>query len=164
MVKWKRDVALGTFLLLFSISMFFYTGATIGTNTISIRLAQPDVYLQMWLTILGLLSIALIFKGIKHKDEELLPKIWGKLQVLTVSSMAIYIFVMNWIGFTLATIIFLSFIVILYSFKSNKLKPPSKNRYLQLAFYIAFSVVMTFALQALFAEMLGVLLPRFRLF
>ncbi len=164
MIKWKRDVALGIFLLLFSLSMYFYTGATIGTNTISLRLAQPDLYLQMWLIILGTLSIFLIFKAIRKKEETFLPKIWGKPQVITVLSMVIYLLSMKWIGFSLSTAIFMSFIVIFYSYYANKIKIEKKDRIIQLVFYVAFSVVTTFLLQYLFSEVLGVLLPRFKLF
>lgn len=69
MVKWKRDFILGAFLLVFSIFMFFYTGATIGTNTISIGLAQPEVYVQMWLFALGVLAAILIIKSLVKKEE-----------------------------------------------------------------------------------------------
>ncbi len=163
MVKWKRDLILGVFMLVFSVAMFFYTGATIGTNTITIKAAQPQLYLQMWLVVLGVLSVILITRTLMKKEKELLPIIWGKLQVFTVAGMAIYLFVMKWIGFFLSSAIFLSIVIIVYSYKSNKVKARGKKLAIQLGAYILFSVAATALTQYLFAEVLGVLLPTFRL-
>src|SRR5665647_3011927 len=128
MVKWKRDISLGVFMLLFSISMFFYVGASIGTTTISIKLAQPDVYLKMWLVVMGVLSVILIAKALVKKEDEVLPKIWGGIQIFTIAALAIYLLSMKWIGFFLSSAIFLSTVIIVYSYFSNKIKPNGKAR------------------------------------
>lgn len=163
MVKWKRDLILGAFLLVFSIILFFYTGATIGTNTITIKLAQPQVYVQMWLVVLGILAAILIVKSLVKKEDVVLPAIWGRLQIFTVVAMVIYLLVMKWIGFFLSSIIFLSIVIIVYSYKANKIKSDKKQKALQIGWYIVFSVISVAITQYLFAEVLGVLLPRFSL-
>jgi len=163
MIKWKRDFILGAFLLVFSIVMFFYTGATIGTNTISIKLAQPQVYVQIWLIALGILAVILIIKSLVKKEDGVLPVIWGRMQIFTVVAMAIYLFVMKWIGFFLSSAMFLSIVLISYSYKANKIKTDKKQKILQIGGYIVFSVIAVAFTQYLFAEVLGVLLPRFKL-
>jgi len=92
-----------------------------------------------------------------------LPVIWGKLQIFTVVAMAIYLFIMKWIGFFLSSVIFLSIIIIAYSYKANKIKSEGKQKAIQIGWYVVFSVISVAITQYLFADVLGVLLPRFNL-
>lgn len=81
MVKWKRELLLSLFLIAFSLVNFIYCG-TMKTDIIKVSAAKPDVYLRLWLGILLALSVVLLYRALKNRPQEVLPKLWGPFRYL----------------------------------------------------------------------------------
>lgn len=162
MVQWKRDSILGVCILAFSLVNIIYVKKSITSTTIAIKAAQPDVYLVLWLGIMAVLAFLLIIKSLRHKPETIQKKIWGKLQIFTVVAFAAYLFVMEYIGYLAASFIFLSMMIYVYSRSVEKKKGSALKK--QVALCLILSLVTAVLTEQLFRNVLGVVLPTFKLF
>ena len=163
MVRWKRDVLVSVFFIVFCIVNFIYAG-TMTTSTIKIKAAMPDVYLRMWLVLLGILAVIVLIKALKDKPDEMLVPIWGKLQLFTIAAVAVYLLIMPYLGFFISTFVFLAAMIIVYSLNMGKEKKKGSALVKQMAFYLIFTLIVTFLTEELFRNILGVILPSFSLF
>lgn len=163
MVKWKRELLLSLFLIAFSLVNFIYCG-TMKTDIIKVTAARPDVYLRLWLGILLVLSVILLYRALKNRPQEVLPKLWGPLQIFTVIIFAVYLLVIPYAGFLVSTLIFMMVVTTVYNFYVQEKIPKGKLLMKCLAVYLVFSVICTIATDLVFRKLLSVNLPVWQLF
>lgn len=168
MAKWKRDVLYGIVILLVCIFGIVETqGMTLmGYDYWTTR---PDVYVWMWLALLGLFDIAMIVRALIKKNtpeyQKELPPIWCKEGVITIAALVVYLLVMKLIGFIISTVIFEFGLMALYGYKMGKVDFSDKKKAIKkLVFYLIVSVIATVATYYLFTDVLNVRLPKFKLF
>lgn len=163
MVKWKRDVILSVSLMAISAALFIYAG-TFKTNVINIPAAMPDVYMRIWLGALFILSTLLLIRTLRNKPGEVMPAIWGKLQIFTVVVLFLYIFSLNKLGFRISTAVFMMLVTSVYCLSGLEERPKGGKLALTLVRYLIFSVVVTMLSDVLFRNVLSCNLPTFDLF
>ena len=163
MSKWKRDMIMSVLLILFSAVMFVYAG-TFTTNAIKITAAKPDVYVRLWLGLLFILSVMLLVRTMRSKPQEVLPALWGKIQIFTIVSMFLYILLLDKLGFQLCTGIFMMLTTTVYCFGDMDEIPKGKALVTQLAKYLVLTVITVVVVDIVFVNILGCNLPQFDLF
>ena len=163
MVKWKREVLLSLFLIAFSLVNFIYCG-TMKTDIIKVAAAKPDVYLRLWLGILLMLSVILLYRALKNRPQETLPRLWGPLQIFTVGLFAVYLLAIPYAGFLVSTLVFMMIVTTVYNFYVLEKIPRGTLLAKYLAIYLVFSVVCTVATDFVFRRLLSVNLPGWQLF
>ena len=163
MVQWKREVLLSIFLIVFSVVNFIYCG-TMQTDLIKVTAAKPDVYLRLWLGILCVLAVILLVRALRNRPKEVLPKLWGPLQIFTVVVFALYLLAIPKVGFLVATLIFMMAVTTVYNLYVLGEIPKGKQLAKVLTVYCVFSVVATFATNFVFRHLLAVNLPTWNLF
>lgn len=163
MVKWKRELLLSLFLIAFSLVNFIYCG-TMKTDIIKVPAAKPDVYLRLWLGILLALSVVLLYRALKNRPQEVLPKLWGPLQIFTIAVFAVYLLAVPYVGFLVATLAFMMIVTTVYNLYVLEDIPKGMALVKHLAVYAVFSVVCTAATEFVFRQLLSVNLPVWKLF
>ena len=163
MSKWKRDMIMSVLLIIFSVVMFVYAG-TFTTDAIKIAAAKPDVYVRLWLGLLLILSVLLLVRTMRSKPDDVLPTLWGKIQIFTILSMFLYILLLDKLGFQLCTGIFMMLTTTVYCFSDMDEIPKGKALVVQLVKYLVLTVITVVAVDVIFVNILGCNLPRFDLF
>lgn len=163
MAKWKRDLILSVTLIVASIVLFIYAG-TFKTNVINIPAAMPDVYMRIWLGLLGVLSVMLLIRTLRNKPEEVVAPMWGKLQIFTVVCLFLYVFLLKTLGFRLCTTLFLMATTTVYCLADMDERPKGKKLVICLAKYLALSLIVMAASDVLFRNVLKCNLPVLSLF
>lgn len=163
MVKWKREMLLAIFLIAFSAVCFIYAG-TMTTDIIKVPAAKPDVYLRLWLGVLFVLSVVLLVRALREKPQQVLPKLWGPLQVFTAILFAVYLLAIPQVGFLVGTLVFMMIVTTVYNLYALETRPKGLALVKRLAIYALFSVVCTYATEFVFRNLLSVNLPMWKLF
>lgn len=161
MVRWKRDVLYGVVMLVFCVVNFIYAG-NIQQSAIDITLARPDVYLKLWICILGIFAIMLIVKAVRNKPQEFLVPIFQKITVITIVLFTIYLLMLPYLGFTGCTVIFLAALFILFGLESTEKTGKALTK--QIILWVITAVVITILTELMFRNVLYVRLPVFSLF
>lgn len=163
MVRWKRDVIYGIALLVACLLCIIET-RDLPTGTAKIFAARADVYVWFWVGILALLSALLIINALRKKDNEMLSPIWNSVGVTTVIAMFGYLLVMEALGFTISSFLFLFVVVLAYARRMGKLEKKGKQLASTLGLYAFACLVATIVTEQIFRNGLDVLLPQFSLF
>lgn len=161
MARWKRDIIYGIVFLVFCIINFIYAG-TIEQSAIEATLAKPDVYLRLWIIILGFLSVLLIVNAWRKRDEEVLPAIFQKITIFTMVCFAVYLLVLPYLGFRISTILFLGALFVFYGWNEGN-KKTGKELLRQIVIWLILAVIIALLTELLFRNVLYVRLPRFNL-
>lgn len=143
----KRDRLIGLFCFIFAAYIWYEAGTFPASDFDAVG---PSLYPRFLATIIGLASLVIFFKGNADEPTEKgqRPKYGSFLYVLFVS--AVYIALLNTVGFIPMTIAFLVCMV-LY-FDSSELKIRVRNA-------LVYAVLFSIFLYLFFAKLLGVLLP-----
>ena len=163
MVKWKREALLAIFLIAFSSVCFIYAG-TMTTDIIKVPAAKPDVYLRLWLGLLFVLSVILLVRALRERPKEVLPRLWGPLQIFTVLLFAAYLLAIPYVGFLVGTLVFMMTVTTVYNLYVLETRPKGLELVKRLAVYALFSVICTYATDFVFRNLLSVNLPMWKLF
>ncbi|MBU5626463.1 tripartite tricarboxylate transporter TctB family protein [Oscillibacter sp. MSJ-2] len=158
MKAWKKDLILSILLLLFCAAAYFYC-ATLPPGYQKYTMAHAGAYVQFWIVILAILSLALLIRTILRKPQEESASMWSKMVFLTLLSLAAYLFLMPHIGFTLATCLFLFGLAVAYQRQDTENRPSGKALALAAVKWFILCAVTTAALQLLFTKVLKVVLP-----
>ena len=163
MVKWKRDVIYGIALEVVCVLCYFGT-RTLPTGTAKIWQARADVYIWLWIIILAILSAILIATAVIKKDQTPCEPVWTREGVVTAGAFFLYLFVMSYIGFILSTMVFLTTMILYYSWKMDKLHYTGSALIKKIILYIVAALVTTFVTYWIFTSLLDVRLPAWSLF
>lgn len=157
MKKWMQDLILGIVLLLFSTVSFVYAYIMRDAST-KYFMARADTYVLLWTGILGMLSLVLIIRSIKNKPHEAAPKIITKRVIVTVIIIAIYIVLLEILGFIISSLFFLLALLLFFTFEA---KPDLKGQALKKDLILCgvIAVISVLVVYYLFGVALGVRLP-----
>ena len=157
MEKWKKNLSVSLILLLFSIVNYFYASATIKPDVNVPFLARADVYLKIWVILLGVLSLVLAIRTFlqRNKEKETVEPVFSKSAVLILAAVAGYLFVMDKIGFVISTTAFLLLTILILSKKPGEKTEP-KVQMQKMLFWIVLSLSLTLGIYCLFNGVLGV--------
>jgi len=158
-VKWKRDLAWGVIFLATSLAILIYS-RFVGEMNFAQGLAKTSFYIQVWGVILGLLSLALIFKSLRVRDQQETTPLFTRAAVFTIAALAFYLFALNPLGFVISTVLYLTAMILFYYFTFVvKTKGYPENSIIMGIKCLGIAVVITLIIQQLFARLLGVMLP-----
>lgn len=163
MAKWKRDMVLSISLIVIGIILFIYSG-TFKTDVISIPAAMPDVYMRLWLGILLILSVLLLIRTLREKPQDVLAPMWGKLQIFTVAALALYIFLLDKLGFRICTVLFVLIVTSVYCISGMEKRPNGRALAACLLKYLLLALIVTAVSDILFRTILSCNLPGFSVF
>lgn len=163
MLQWKRDIFLGASILIFSVINLFYAN-TMKKSSIQFGLAQPDNYVKLWLAIYLLLAVLLIIRSLKKRPTNTLPAMWSRASILTVVLSVIYLLVLPYFGFTISTIIFLSFTGVMYTYFVGEKVFSKKTIIFEAIRWGLYATLVTYVMYFLFSRILHVVLPSFSIF
>ena len=155
MVKWKRDVIYGIALEVVCVLCYFGT-RNLPTGTAKIWQARADVYIWLWIIILAILSAILIATAVIKKDQTPCEPVWTREGVVTAGAFFLYLFVMSYIGFILSTMVFLTTMILYYSWKMDKLHYTGSALIKKIILYIVAALVTTFVTYWIFTSLLDV--------
>ena len=165
LARWKRDVILGVcFEAFFVVAFVFAFKIPVGTMG-DMVLAQPGVYLRMWLVVFALLSLTMIINAIRKKDTTVVKPMLHPQVVFTLVLVGLYIFLMDIIGFTVSTLVFMTGLILDYSWAAGKFLNPDGSRKKGIAlvksvlFYVILSIIIVAITQYVFESLLMVKLP-----
>lgn len=169
MIKWKRDVIVGVLLELFC-AIAFVTSFSVPVGTMgAIKAAQPGVYLRLWIVILAILAAVMMVNAIRAKDMTKMEPMFHGQVVFTLVLLAAYIYTMDFVGFLASTIAFTTIIIMEYSWAAGKFlnadgtKKTGAALVKTILLYIAVSIVVSYATEYIFRNMLNVSLPTWSL-
>lgn len=169
MMQWKRDVLYGVAIIVFCAFNYAYS-LTLSEGTLKYKLAHPGVYLRLMLILFALLGLLLIVKALINKPSEKLEPIFHKMAVFAVIAMCVFVMAMPHLGFRLASVIFCIVTVLVFSYNAGKFHTADgrwkdrKEIIKLLALYIFVSVIIALTTHYVFQNILGVRLPKFKLF
>lgn len=158
MLEWKKDIAFSILIIILCISGILYA-QTLPTGYSGYFFAESNIYMAMWLFILGLLALALLIKSLKTKPQNILYPIWFKLGVLTILTIAVYLFLIPRLGYLISSVIFLIVLISAYNQAIPDRKKTGKALVFQFGIWLLFSIVITSCVELLFTRILGVVLP-----
>lgn len=158
MARWKRDLICGIVLLIVCLAGYLES-RSLPKGTAKIFAARADVYVWCWLTILAVLSVLLIIGAVRGRDTSPAAPVWSKEGVFTVCLLVCYLLLMEPLGFLLSTFLFLSFSILVYSWRMGKLKLDKIAAVRRIFFYLVVSAATTAAVKELFTAVLKVRLP-----
>ncbi len=163
MSKKSRDILYGIVLILFSIANIIYANVSIQQEVVSYTLARPDRYMQIWLVILLILSVIMIIRAIRKNDDTAGKPILTKMAIFTVLIFFAFLLVMPKLGYEVSAFIFLAAVSIVYGLNMGKPKKTKKEMIIYIIKMLVFAGLMTFGTSMLFRKVLGVRLPKFKL-
>jgi hypothetical protein len=159
-LAWKRDLVWGIVLLVFAVANIIYT-YRLPSPAYATGIASSDVYVRLWMYILIVFTVMLLYNAIRSKGKgKTVEPIVTKTAVFTVAAIAIYLLIIDIIGFALATFLFAWISIVVYRFK-EKGEVKGGKRFKVIAGCGLISLVLTIAVQQVFVRVLGVLLPTF---
>lgn len=162
-LKWKRDVIYG--IVLEVVCLLGYLGTrNLPTGTAKIWQSRADVYIWLWIMILAVLSAILIATAVIKKDQTPCEPVWTKDGVVTAVAFFLYLFVMSYVGFAISTMVFLSAMILYYSWKMDKLCCTGSALTQKIILYIVAALITTFVTYWIFTAVLDVRLPVWSLF
>lgn len=163
MQRWKRDFSCGVIFLVLSVFGYLYSFG-IREGSVSHPLAGSGVYVRLWMILLGLLSVILIFKSVKVKSSELCPKTMLPMSYFTIFSLIAYLAAMPYLGYTISTIMYLTFMMTAYQYYPVKGTFTRHQLIGGVLKYAAISAVITVFIAQVFIKLLVVILPEIALF
>lgn len=148
----------------------FITSFSVPAGTLTdLPLAQPGNYLRLWLIIFAILSLVMIVNAIRFKDTTLLEPMFHGQVVFTLVLLAAYIYLMKTLGFLVSTIGFTAIIILEYSWAADKFKDADGNLkkgpslIKAVVFYLVVAVIISYATDYIFRNLLNVNLPTWSL-
>ena len=122
------------------------------------------MYIWLWIIILAILSAILIATAVIKKDQTPCEPVWTREGVVSAGAFFLYLFVMSYIGFILSTMVFLTTMILYYSWKMDKLHYTGSALIKKIILYIVAALVTTFVTYWIFTSLLDVRLPAWSLF
>ena len=163
MLRWKRDLYIGIFMLLFSIfSIIYAENMDLTIQTVPYPIARADRYMEMWLIGLALLSLALIVRAVRSRSKETVEKIWTKSELAVSVTLVLFLIVLPKIGFIVSGTLLLT--ALFSIFNLTKAKKTSEPLWKRVLYWFVLSVVLSTAIFFLFTYALEVRLPVWSLF
>jgi len=159
MTKAKKDLVWSVLLCAISIGTYFYSNSFKSQFSTQL-LAESSVYTKIWAVALFLLSLALGIRSLKNIDQEKSTQLLSTGTIVSILALIIYLLVLNYIGFLISTVIFLTGMITYYQWLSLKKEERVGFRLsMSLLKSLFLSAIVSIILQLIFTHLFGVLLP-----
>ena len=111
----RRDILYSVFLIAFSITGIIYSEVSIDQRVVQYELARPDRYVQIWFAILLILSVLYLVRSIRNNDKTIPPRIFHITVCVTIGLFLLFLILMPYLGYTIASFIFISSLTFFYN-------------------------------------------------
>lgn len=159
MKKWIQDLILGCVLFLFSSISFVYA-LIMQDNAAKFFLARADVYILLWTSMLGILSLLLIIRSVRKRPQEKAEKILTKRVVVSVFLIGAFIALLNILGFTISSLLLVFSLLFFYTFEAKYSELDRKGIMRELLICLIITAITVGAAYYLFGNILGLRLPQ----
>ena len=165
MKQWMRDLIYGVVIVLFAIGNIIYAN-TLPAGSIKLVMAQAGTYLKLVMILLGILGICLIVRAWGNRSSEKeCEALFNVATVGTVVGLALYLFLMDKLGFTISSVLFVFLMITFYSHEQTPELFKDKGKLAKhMLGYLLCAVIVTGFCYFLFGKVLTVVLPQFTLF
>ena len=170
MEQWKKDLISGILLAALTAGVIVYT-YWIPPGTVEYAAARPGAYLRGWLFALLALCVALIIRAWRARSgTQKAAAAFDFASCFTIASLALYVFSLDYLGFRLASTIFMTIGMTVYSRKAKVFQKkdgtlrPRLFVLKRIVLYALISTAVAFGTHYVFSEAVGVLMPEFSLF
>lgn len=163
MLRWARDLISGIVVLIVGVLGYVYS-FDVDDGGVQDPLAGAGAYIRLWMVILSVLAVILIVKSIYRRSAERAPAVMYPLIYITLAAVVFYVGFISFIGYSIATILFLAALMTVYDFYPRKGSFTKKDLLKGSAKYLVLSVVMTVVVAQIFTKLLAVILPAGSLF
>ncbi len=159
MTKAKKDLVWSVLLCATSIGTYFYSNSFKSLFATQF-LAESSVYTKIWAVALFLLSVALGIRSLKNIDKEKSTQLVSIGTIVSILALIIYLLVLNYVGFLISTVVFLTGMITYYQWLSLKKEERAIFK-LSVSLIKSFflSAIVSVILQLIFTHLFGVLLP-----
>lgn len=168
MAQWKKDVLYGG--VISAISVFFIQNTrSMDDSLMEHTAAKAGVYTRFWLYLLLALGVLLIVKAIIKRDNTPTEPVFNVASMVTIISLAAYVFALDYLGFVISSMIFLVLLMLYYTKKAGKFRDAEGNKiskkdfFKSLLWIVIGAAGVTGISYFLFGEIIGLLLPTFNL-
>jgi len=168
MAQWKKDVLYGAVISIVS-GAFIVNTLGMDDSLMEHTAAKAGVYTRFWLFLLLALGILLIIRAVIKHDDTPTESALNPASMITIISLAVYVFALDYLGFIISSMIFLVLLMLYYTMKAGKFRDEDGNRiakdkFLKTLLWIVIGAAgITGVSYFLFGEIIGLLLPTFNL-
>lgn len=166
MKRWQKDILYGVVLLIVS-ALMMRDLSGMNEAVIPYKNAEAGIYSRVWLTLLMILSVAMIIRALVRRNAEKSESTLNVTSIGTIAALAVYLLLMKPLGYVISTVIFLTILMTFYAYKSNKFKTPEGETIgvasiaKKIGLNVVVSIAVAVATYLLFTKMVGVMLPKF---
>lgn len=166
MKRWQKDILYGVVLLIVS-ALMMRDLSGMNEAVIPYKNAEAGIYSRVWLTLLMILSAAMIIRALVRRNAEKSESTLNVTSIGTIAALAVYLLLMKPLGYVISTVIFLTILMTFYAYKSNKFKTPEgvtigvTSIAKKIGLNVVVSIAVAVATYLLFTKMVGVMLPKF---
>ena len=159
MNKSFRDALWGVFFCVLAVAIFVYSNTFDAPSEIPL-LAKSAVYAKIWAGALFILALVLLIRSIRTKDASSVPAVVTLPVFLSAAALAAYVFLLEYLGFIVSTILFMTVMITYYHWLSLQPEEKSCVKMPVVAVkYLLFSVLLGGVFYLIFGQVLGVYLP-----
>ena len=112
-----RDALWGVFFCVLAAAIFVYSSTFDAPSEIPI-LAKSAVYAKIWAGALFILALVLLIRSIRMKDASCVPAVVTLPVFLSAAALAVYVFLLEYLGFIVSTILFMTVMITYYHWNS----------------------------------------------
>lgn len=138
-----KDICAGGFLIILALLGFI---ASSQIENMAVTRLSGAFYPNILFSILIICGIGLIYQGKKRKNKEAIPSFKWKKLIQMVIVLLLYVFLMEYIGFVLSTVLFMIVSMFLYGERRAKILLPV-------------SIVISVVVYLLFTKAFMIILP-----
>ena len=168
MVQWKKDTLYCALIGIFTAIMYHHT-LSMDDSLMDYVPAKAGSYTRFWLIVLFVLALLIFIRTMKNRDTKVTAMPFHPTSMFTIGTLALYVFALDYLGYLIATPIYMVGCMIFYTYKARKFvdedgnKLPRKNIFKSIALMVVGSLFITAATYLLFTEGVGMLMPQFNL-
>ena len=168
MVQWKKDTLYCALIVFFTAIMYNHT-LSMDDKIMEYIPAKAGSYTRFWLIVLLILAVLIFIRTMKRRDTKVTSTPFHPTSMFTIGTLALYVFALGYLGYIIATPIYMVGCMIFYTYKARKFvdedgnKLPKKQIFKSIALMVIGSIIITAATYWLFTEAVGMLMPEFNL-
>lgn len=158
MKKKTADLAISVVVIAVSVVLFIST-KDMKTLAMPYELSQPGLYVRLWTGFMGILGVLLLVRTILTKSDERQAIIWHPGAIISVIVTIVYLLVLDFLGFKIATVLLLMALGLVYTYLTRSRCMKGKALLIEILRWLVISIIVTVVLYFLFGGILKVVLP-----
>ena len=168
MVQWKKDTLYCALIGIATAVMYNHT-LSMDDSLMKYVPAKAGSYTRFWLIVLFILAALIFIRTMKNRDTKVTASPFHPTSMFTIGTLALYVFALEYLGYLIATPIYMVGCMIFFTYKARKFEDddgnrlPKKDIIKSIALMVIGSLLITGATYWLFTEAVGMLMPEFNL-